>query len=188
MSAVFGAKTARVESLASASMGKKSFEDGEVPASLNMREIVDEWAKAPEIIDLLLKGRRLLVAADGKPTKPCKIHANLKNIAANAPALMPLAKQMRSLHRLSAYPVELYQTALSTFYDRHRHLYKEESMPENSPVFNPFTWAFEEGWVIHKMFSRLRNKVLRPETPRVPCLQLVVFVGLSYALNFANKP
>ena len=153
-------------------MGKKNFEDGAVPEMLAMREIVDKWAADPVVIQRLVKGCRILTTAAGKPTAPASIQATLDNIAANAEVLQPLALQMRGLHRLSAYPIDYYQSALRTFYDRHRHLFAKP--PPCSPVFNPESWGLEEGWVIHKMFSRLRCKVLRPEQPREPCSEAVI--------------
>ncbi|CAE7676913.1 unnamed protein product [Symbiodinium sp. CCMP2456] len=67
---------------------------------------------------------------------------------------------MSARQRLSADPAEMLAKMFVGWYSKHKVHFKEVQN------FEPAVWAFKDGWVVHKMFTLLRPKVMRTEQPR----------------------
>ena len=145
-------------------MGRKSFPDGPAMSVASANMALNPWlgslSSKAEAGDRLITGDK----AAGSTT----VLPSVKNIALNAPILLPLARLKLGHRRLSAYPIDVYATLVLKFYAEHHAAYASRNAKGEEP-FNPKAWSWEDGWALHKMFSRLRNKVIRDERPVVPC-------------------
>ena len=139
-------------------MGRKSFLDGKGMTVEQAEALACPWTGLPEVQERLSKGQKLLVGGPD-PDKP--VHSGIVNIGLNAAILRPLALLKRDTYkRLSAFKVDVYATLMLSFYEANAEAY--EGRRAN---FNPKSWAWEQAWTMHKMFSKLRTKVMKDEMP-----------------------
>ncbi|CAE7300252.1 unnamed protein product [Symbiodinium sp. KB8] len=149
-------------------MGKKSFVDGPALTSIVAAAMPCPWSGLDLVKDRLAKGQRLL---EGNETKSPigDVHPSLENIERNAGILRPLVERMKSMKRMSAWPIETYSVLCVAFYDGHKECYMGRKGNES---FNPESWGFQQAWAMHKMISALRTKAMRDEIPRELSLEL----------------
>ena len=137
----------------------------------------DPWQDLPAVKDRLSKGQRLLIPASGLVSRT--VNASMANIGLNAEILQPLAELKRDrFRRLSAFEIEVYAVLLQKFYEKHEEAYVGRESIKN---FDAKSWAWEQAWSLHKMFSKLRSKVQRLEMPSAPWWDLVQF-GVTNAV------
>ena len=145
-------------------MGKKAFVDGKSMTMEEAESWPDLWDGMSDISKRLAEGRKLLISKPGTPWTT--VHANLGNISLNAFVLKPLAELKRDkFKRLSAFPVDVYATLIHKFYSNHAEVYRRR---EDIKDIDAKSWAWNQAWSMHKMFTKLRNKVQRDEKPAVP--------------------
>ncbi|CAE7816235.1 unnamed protein product [Symbiodinium sp. CCMP2592] len=137
-------------------MGKKSFDDGPAVTLQQATKMPCPWSGMDVVKDRLVKNQRLLEGIEKSPTKD--VHPSLKNIEKNAAILRPLVEQMKSMKRMSAWPIEVYGVLCVAFYEGHKECYI--GRPGNEG-FNPESWGFQQAWTMHKMISALRTKAQR---------------------------
>lgn len=119
------------------------------------------WDDHVELRDRATSGKRLMQSASGDPV----VLPSLENIKHNFLVLKETGLKMSARQRLSADPAEMLAKMFVGWYSKHKVHFKEVQN------FEPAVWAFKDGWVVHKMFTLLRPKVMRTEQPREPRLQ-----------------
>ena len=139
-------------------MPKKSFVDGRAISAGEARQLTDAWEQEAPLLSLTTHAKRLMQDARGKTV----VLPTLENMAYNQLVLLHVARSMSARHRLSADPIDLILVMFGTWYSKYQASY------ERARDFNLQQWAFKDAWVVHKIFTRLRQKVLRPEKPREP--------------------
>ena len=145
-------------------MGKKSFADGRAMTIEEAETWTSLWDDLPGVNKRLAQGQKLLISSPGKAWNT--VHANLGNISLNALVLKPVAELHRDKYkRLSAFPIDVYAVLIHDFYSKNAVSYQGR---EDIKDFDAKSWAWNQAWTMHKMFSKLRNKVQRDEKPHVP--------------------
>ena len=137
-------------------MPKKVVEDGPAATEADAQKIILLWDAYPELLQRAADRKHLLQDKDGGGV----VNISLDNASFNHPVLMGLVTNMLERHRLSADPVEILGVAVAMWYDRHISSYQKED------TFSVKVWAFRDAWVLHKLVTLFRPKVVRPERPR----------------------
>ena len=152
----FGACSGLLDQLAACQMPRKSLEDGKACDKEEACSMASCWDQHSSLRGLAKEGQRLVQDGDGKANVP----ASLENMSLNKLVLLELAKKMRARRRLSADPMDFIILMTLGWYELHEVLYK------HCGTFDKQVWAFKDAWTVHKMFSKLRQKVMKDETPR----------------------
>ena len=143
-------------------MPKKAFQDGLPATREDAEKIAVAWESHDSLREAALQGQKLLVDRLGKPV----VLPNLGNIAKNVMVLQEVALSMKARKRLSSDPIESLVVSTLAWYS------KFQASFSGIKDFSVQVWAFRDAWVMHKMFTMLRGKVVRPEKPKDPCLSL----------------
>ena len=150
-------------------MPKKAFSDGRVATPEEAQNMAAAWDAHETLRTRALSATPLLVAHNGLnlPMQP-----NLKNMAKNFEVLMEIANSMLARKRLSADPVELILEMTVAWYNKYATAYGQ------AKDFKLQVWAFRDAWLLHKMFTKLRGKVMKDETPKDSSLIWITLFNL----------
>ena len=146
-------------------MPRKSLKDGRIATVEEAEQISKRWDAHDVLRERGLGGQSLLQDQHGKKY----VLPNLGNMSFNADVLWEIAQDMKRRSRLSSDPIEVLLPMTVAWYRRFAANFAQV------PEFSVQVWAFRDAWALHKMFSKLRPKVLRGERPREPCLSLPGF-------------
>ena len=141
-------------------MPRKVFPDGAPCSDEECQGMAAIWDTHAELRERARSGKRLMQSANGDAV----VLPNLENIKHNFLVLKEVVLKMSARQRLSADPAEMLAKMFLGWYDKHKAHFKEVQN------FDAAVWSFKDGWTVHKMFTHLRPKVMRPETPREPRL------------------
>ena len=133
-------------------------EDGPACTLEQAQSMAEYWDEFSSLRAVASQGKRLMRDAQGKK----EVRPSLENISYNFEVLSEMAQKMKGRMRLSADPVEMIAVMFLAWYDKHRVHYKEIE------GFDAQAWAFKDAWCVHKIFSKMRPKVIRDEKPREP--------------------
>ena len=137
-------------------MPKKIIEDGEQCSRPEAEGMAAIWDQNAKLRGLASSGKRLIRDAKGQDA----VSATLENMQLNHDVLIEIAKKMKARKRLSADPMDGLILMFLGWYEKHKVQYGQ------NPSFDMQTWAFKDAWSVHKMLSKMRAKVVRPEAPR----------------------
>ena len=137
-------------------MPRKLVEDGPPCGKEEAASLAALWDQHASLRNLAKSGMRLIQDVGGRSNVP----PSLENMKVNCLVLVELAKKMGSRHRLSSDPMDAIIQMFLGWYDLHEADYKQNKF------FDRQVWAFKDAWTVHKVFSKLRQKVMRDETPR----------------------
>ncbi|OLQ14083.1 hypothetical protein AK812_SmicGene1815 [Symbiodinium microadriaticum] len=96
--------------------------------------------------------------------------------------LKEIVDQMSSRDRLSSEPAESLAKMCVGWYTKHKNHY------QNIKSHDAVVWAFKDAWILHKMFTLLRTKVMRPEEPRDKTVKQLFQVLLEAAALGQGAP
>lgn len=137
-------------------MPKKLFKDGPAASKDDIKAVIEAWHGEAELLNTSIEKKHLVQDHKGDPVvKIC-----LPNAARNQVLLMHLAKNMLKRKRLSADPVDVLSLMLVGWYTKVQEAYR------TCEGFDAKTWAFKDGWVLHKLLTLFRVKAIRGEVPR----------------------
>ena len=138
-------------------MPKKAFKDGRAATEKEAEGVADAWDKHERLRQRALSGTALMARVN--PNSPV-LQPNLKHMSKNHLVLMEIARSMQGRHRLSSDPIEVILAMTMAWYGKYTAAYTQVK------DFRPQVWAFRDAWVLHKMFTKLRAKVVRDEKPK----------------------
>lgn len=142
-------------------MPRKTFPDGKPCSNEECARLADLWDHYTELRARAAKGQRLVQDRKGA-AETCL--PNLENISHNYLILKEIVALMSARDRLSADPAEAIAKMFVGWYKKHQVYF------QNNEKHDAVAWGFKDGWVVHKMFTLLRPKVMRGEQPREPRL------------------
>ena len=137
-------------------MPRKVFKDGPVAKKDDITEVIKGWDSEEALRATALSKQRLLQDRQGKSD----VSICLPNAARNHHVLFHVAKNMATRKRLSADPVEVIMLMLHGWYTKNKAAY------ESLEGFDAKSWAFKDGWTLHKLLTLFRPKAMRDEHPR----------------------
>ena len=153
-------------------MPKKAFQDGPCASPEEAEKLVAAWDSHSSLRDGAMQGKSLLQDRLGKPA----VLPNLGNIGYNSLVLQEIAKQMCARKRLSSEPIEVLVVATNAWYSKYQAFFAGDK------GFNAQVSAFRDAWILHKMFTLLRGKVVKGEKPKDSCLRISKLC-LSYVVK-----
>ena len=142
-------------------MPRKVFPDGKPCSNEECERMAGLWDQHSELRERASRGQRLMQDRKGA-AETCL--PNLENMSHNFLVLKEIVDKMSSRDRLSSEPAESLAKMCVGWYGKHKNHY------QNIKNHDAVVWAFKDAWVLHKMFTMLRTKVMRPEEPREPRL------------------
>ena len=138
-------------------MPKKVYPDGKPCDEAECQGMAALWDQHAELRNRALSGQRLMQAATGDSSS---VLPSMENMSHNHLVLKEIVLKMGARQRLSSDPAERLAKMFLGWYTKYAAQFQQK------PNFEATAWAFKDGWVTHKMFTILRPKVMRPETPR----------------------
>ena len=143
-------------------MPRKSIEDGPTCSKEEADSMASLWDEHAKLRGLATSAKRLMQDSKGLDV----VSPTLDNMQHNHEVLMVMAEKMKARRRLSADPMDAIIIMFLGWYEEHKVLYQQ------SKGFDPQTWAFKDAWSAHKIFSKLRQKVVKDESPRKPRIEM----------------
>ena len=137
-------------------MPRKVYPDGKPCCDEECKAFAALWDEHTELRLRAERGSRLIQSSDGVE----RVLPNLENIKYNFAVLKEIVLKMSARNRLSSDPAEQLAKMFFGWYDKHAVHFK------NNKDHDAVVWSFKDAWVVHKMFTLLRPKVMRPEKPR----------------------